>query len=158
MKNKNAAKAILDKGPAIEIRNSCMGFSGILSIDAIPPIGKSVISLTLIPNFCATMLCISSWNTTQVNTISTSTMDLNPDVIRKRMGSKRKVMWILMDIPKILNNLIEPFMLKPFGYFSNDFSIFVFCGPDNSDIQVFLRKSLRGSFKDVIYGNLLNFS
>ena len=72
------SKAILNIGPAIDIRNSWLGFSGKEVIAARPPIGRSVISFTSIPNFFATTLCVSSCRVTHKNTKRIKNNPLNP--------------------------------------------------------------------------------
>ena len=99
----------LTSGPAMAIRNSSLGFSGMRSSRATPPISSSVTSGVATPNARAVKMWPNSWASTQANS---STMKIRLAIAASgppeaqpaakiQIRNMRKVMWILIAVPAI---------------------------------------------------------
>src|SRR5712671_5274292 len=109
------AIATLTSGPAIATRNSSLGFSGMRSSRATPPIGSSVTSGVATPKARAVKMWPNSCASTQANK---STMKARADhaacgppenqlAMKIQPRNSRNVTWIRTAVPAILPILID---------------------------------------------------
>jgi hypothetical protein len=115
--NRIRANAMFNAGPAIAIAASLPGSSGMRSIEATPPIGRSTISRTASPNFRAMRLWVSSCMTTQAKRRMYRIVPHNrlcsceEEAHQTSNGKKaRKVQCIRIGMPNAENRCVVPRM------------------------------------------------
>ena len=104
-----SAIATFTSGPAMAIRNSSLGFSGMRSSLATPPIGSRITSGVATPKARAVKMWPNSWASTQANSSTTKIRlpiaasgppEAQP-AAKIQTRNIRKVTWILIAVPAI---------------------------------------------------------